>query len=309
MKRNSIKTIIAAAIVFAGFTGVFLLSDFVENTRPPLPENYADQDLALQGANLKGYTLGFEGLIADWYWMQALQYVGKKIIENPNAKISLEDLNELNPRLLYPLLDNATALDPRFMAVYSYGAVVLPTINKEQAVKLLEKGIAENPDEWRLYHELGYIYWRLKEYEKAASLYDRGARLPDAPKWMSMMSLRMKSEGGSRETTRAVYGQILNETTDEQIREHAARRLMQLDWFEERDAIRKALGKFKENNNRCAENWSEIFPLLENYKLPNGDFRIDATGDLVDPSGAPYRLKQNECDVELDFEKTKVPIS
>jgi hypothetical protein len=57
---------------------VFGLSRFVEANRPALPENYADEDLALQGARLKGYALGFEGLIADWYWMKSLQYIGDK---------------------------------------------------------------------------------------------------------------------------------------------------------------------------------------------------------------------------------------
>lgn len=304
------KILLPIFLIICGFIFVFFLSDTVEKSRPPLPENYTDQDLALQGSKLKGYSLGFEGLIADWYWMQALQYVGNKIIENPDAQISLDNLNALKPRLLYPLLDNATDLDPRFMAVYSYGAVVLPTIDREQAIKLLEKGIAENPNHWQLYHELGYIYWRLENYEKAAALYEQGSRFPDAPKWMAMMTLRMKSEGGSRETARAVYRQILEEAQDEQIREHAAARLLQLDWFDERDAIRDALGKFKEKNNRCAGNWSEIFPLLKNYKLPGGgDFRIDAANNLVDPSGAPYRLMQKECDVEIDLENTKVPLN
>lgn len=309
-KESSTKILLPIFFIICGFIFVFFLSNTLENSRPPLPENYTDQDLALQGSRLKGYSLGFEGLIADWYWMQALQYVGNKILENPDAQISLDNMNALNPRLLYPLLDNATDLDPRFMAVYSYGAVVLPTIDKEQAITLLEKGISENPNQWHLYHELGYIYWRLENYEKAATLYEQGAHLPGAPKWMVMLALRMKSEGGSRETARAVYRQMLEETQDEQIREHAALRLLQLEWFDERDAIRDTLGKFKEKNNRCAESWSEIFALLKNYKLQDGrDFRIDAGNNLVDPSGAPYRLEQNECNVELDFEKTKVPIN
>ena len=27
-------------------------------------------------------------------------------------------------------------------------------------IALLEKGIGENPDEWRLYQDIGYIYWQ-----------------------------------------------------------------------------------------------------------------------------------------------------
>ncbi len=58
---------------------MFLFEQFSRKTSPVLPENYADEDLTLQGAKLKGFSLGFEGLIADWYWMKSLQYLGDKV--------------------------------------------------------------------------------------------------------------------------------------------------------------------------------------------------------------------------------------
>ncbi len=163
-----------------------------------MPEGFEDEDLALQGAKLKGYALGFEGLIADWYWMRSLQYIENKVVKSPDETLNIENLTALNPRLLYPLLDNATTLDPQFMAVYAYGAVVLPAIDKEQAIKLTEKGIADNPNEWRLYQQLGYIYWRLDNFEKASLVYTEGAKIVGAPPFMSLMAAKMKSEGQSR---------------------------------------------------------------------------------------------------------------
>ena len=80
--KRSAGTFLLTAVIIGGFAAVYFLSGFVERARPPLPENYTDQDLALQGSRLKGYALGFEGLIADWYWMQSLQYIGDKILKN-----------------------------------------------------------------------------------------------------------------------------------------------------------------------------------------------------------------------------------
>ena len=309
MKLNSLKTFIAAAVIIFGFSCVFLLSSFIEKNKAELPESYVDEDLALHGARLKGYTLGFDGLISDWYWMQSLQYLGKKIIKKPDAKISLDNLDSLNPRLLYPLLDNATTLDPKFLSVYEYGATVLPAINKEQAIKLLKKGIAENPDQWRLYHYLGYIYWRLENYEKASEIYSQGANTSNAPRFMLMMAANMKSQGGSRETARAIYQQMFDEAQDEQAKENARLRLLQLDSLDEQDAIRNALKDFNEKNNRCINNWHEIFPFLLNVRLPNGkDFSIDENKNLIDPSGAPYILDKENCDIELDIKTTKIPL-
>lgn len=309
MKSNSTKSIIAIAVIIFGFAAVFFLSSFIEKNRPPLPPGFEDEDLALKGAKLKGYSLGFEGLIADWYWMRSLQYIGEKMIKSSDETLNIENLTALNPRLLYPLLDNATTLDPQFMAVYAYGAVVLPAIDKEQAIKLTEKGIADNPTEWRLYQQLGYIYWRLGNFEKAASVYTEGAKIAGAPPFMSLMAAKMKSEGKSRDTARTIYEQMVAESTDTQVKDNAALRLLQLDSLDERDAILSALQTFKNKNNRCANSWREILPLLQTVKLSGGkDFRLDAANNFVDPSGAPYILDKENCDVLLDEVNTKVPL-
>src|SRR5258707_850764 len=138
-------------IIVVGFLAVFRLSGYVEAVRPALPDEYVDSDLTVRGSKLKGFALGTEGLIADYYYIRSLQYVGDKLVKSKSEFINLDDLRDLNPRLLYPLLDNATDLDPHFIAAYSYGAVVLPAIDPEKAVRLANKGIANNPTHWRLY--------------------------------------------------------------------------------------------------------------------------------------------------------------
>ncbi len=300
------QTILIVAVLILGFAAVFALSGFLEKNLPALPEGYEDGDLAVQGANLKGYALGSEGLLADWYWMKSLQYIGDKVIKNERP-ISLDNMRDLNPRLLYPYLDNATTLDPQFTSVYEYGAMVLPAIDNSQAIKLLEKGIHENPNSWRLYHNLGYIYWRMKNYEKASEIYAAGAKIADAPDWMRLMAAKTKFDGGSRETARQIYGQIFDQAEDAQTKENAQLRLWQLDSLDERDAVQKVLSDFKLKNNRCASGWREIIPLLRTVKLSESkDFRTDNAGNLVDPSGVPYVLDKENCTVKLDAAKTKI---
>lgn len=312
MKSKQTKqTLVAVAVIICGFAAVYFLSGFLEKNRPALPENFADEDLAVQGAHLKGYSLGFEGLIADWYWMQSLQYLGDKIVKNPNAKISLDNLSALNPRLLYPYLDNATTLDPQFISVYEFGATVLPAVDKDKAIKLLEKGIDANPDEWRLYQHLGYIYWRLDDYEKASETYAKGAKIPNAPPFMLMMAANMKTGGGDRVTARVIYRQMYEEAQDEQAKENARLRLLQLDSLDEQDAIRPVLQNFQAKNGRCANDWREIFPLIQKVRSPNGDdLSVDSkTLAPVDPTDVPYILNREsgKCDVHLDYAESKIP--
>ena len=307
MAIRSKSTVIPLAVVVVCFVLSILLSRHIEATKPPLPENYADTDLEMNGSYLKGYALGTESLIADWYYMRSLQYVGDKLINDKSDFINIEDLRDLNPRLLYPYLENATDLDPHFIAAYSYGALVLPAIDRQQAITLTQKGIANNPNEWRLYQYLGYIYWHEKDYEKAAEYYQKGSEVAGSAPFMKMMAAMMRSEGGSRETARRIFEQMLQDNAQDPAVVTTARlRLMELDWLDQRDAINPVLSKFKSTNGRCPNDLREILSQLRNVKLPASDFQLDNTGQLVDPSGAPYLFDHEKCEVKLDPGKTAI---
>ncbi len=309
MLSGSTKTALAGALIVFGFAAAFALTRFIENERPPLPAGYEDQDLALQGSRLKGFVFGGEGLVADWYWMNSLQYFGRKIGAVGLENLNLDDMTSMNPRLLYPYLSNATDLDPKFIAPYLYGATILPAIDPAQAIALTEKGIVHNPDQWRLHQYLGYIHWRLKDYDKASEVYEEGSRVSGAPVFFKMMAARMKVEGGGRDIAREMYKQLLAESQDDVSRRNVELRLMQIDSLDERDLINPALKTFAERNGRCATKWQEILPLLSNARLPNGGrLRVDESNQLVDPSGIPYRLDATKCEAAIDRPKSKIPV-
>lgn len=297
-----IRTVVLGALIAAGFGAVIALTGPLERIKPTLPETYSDSDLSMNGSRLKGFAFGMEGLLADWYWMRALQYIGDKIIEGrKTGNIDIEDLTSLNPRLVYPMLKNATDLDPHFIGAYSYGAIVLPAIDKEKAVLLAKTGVENNPDDWKLYQHLGFIYWKLGDYANAADAYERGSQVAGASPFMALMAAAMRTEGGSRATARAIYTQMLAESADEAVRITAERRLMELAWLDEKEAINAALATFREQNGRCAASFAEIGPSLLKVSLPDGgQFRVDRSNRLVDPSGVPYRLDQQQCVVRLD---------
>lgn len=303
-----VNILVYPLIIIAGFAAVFALSNFIENSRPETPPEWIDEDLAVEGAKLRGYAFGAEGLLADMYWIRSLQYVGDKVIGSKEEAIDLDNLRPLNPRLLYPYLDSATDLDPSFIAAYSYGALVLPAIDPENAIALTKKGIANNPDQWRFYQYLGYIYWRLERFDEAAETYAAGARIQGAPPFMRFMVGAMKTQSGSRDTAREIYTQMANDDSDSQSQYYASVRLQQLDSLDERDAIREALQKFRERTGRCASGWAEIMPALRSVQLTGGrSLRIDAKNQIVDPSDAPYLLDKENCDVMLDTQRSKVP--
>ena len=309
VKSTLQKILLPAAIIVAGYFAIIFLTGFVERSRPPLPDGVADADLNMNGSRLKGFAFGMEGLVADWYWMRSLQYIGDKMLTSQAESMNIEDLRDLNPRLLYPYLENATDLDPHFIAAYLYGAIVLPAIDPQKAIDLTAKGIVNNPTAWRLYQHLGYIYWRLGQYDKAAECYELGSQVAGANPFMKMMAASMRTRGGSRETARNIYNQMLSETDDEQVQITAKRRLQELDSLDQRDAIDKVLADFKEKNGRCANNFAEIEGLLMSIDLPaDNNFSVDSANRLVDPSGVPYLLDKENCRSKLDPAKTGIAV-
>lgn len=300
------KTIFTIGIILFGFTGVYFTSVRIEQDRPPMPPGYGDQDLVFRGEKLKPFSLGMNGILADWYWMQSLQYLGGKLAERPDIKINVNDLREFEPKLLYPLLDNAVSFDPQFLGVYEYGAVVLPTIDPALAVKIAQKGIANNPKEWRLYNHLGYIYWRNGSYDLAAEAYSNASKLEGAPVLMASMAAKMKTDGGSRETARTIYQQMYESAADTSSKQTVQLQLLKLDSLDEIDAINSVL---KSSFPACIGDLRIILPKLSDVQLPGGrEFRIDESRNLVDGSGIPYLFNKVECKVQLDTDATKLPI-
>jgi len=123
-----------------------------------------------------------------------------------------------------------------------------------------------------------------------------------------MMVTNMQTEGGSRETARQIYSQVLNEAQDDETRNYATARLLGLDSLDERESINEALSTFKEKTGRCPASWREAFPLLRSVKSKSGkDLRFDSsTLAPFDPSDAPYLLvDKQKCESALDVQKTK----
>jgi tetratricopeptide (TPR) repeat protein len=296
-------------ILIGGFFAIFLLSQNLERIKPKVDESYGDEDLYFADKQLKAFGYDARGLMADWYWINSLQYVGNKMLK-VEGTLDIGDLRPLNPRLLYPMLDTASTLDPDFMTIYSYGAAVLPAIDNQQAIKLLEKGIAEHPESWRLYHNLGYIYWQNKDYEKASQIYSEGAKKAEAPVWMKQMSASMQAQGGTKEFALQIYKQMFETAEDEQTKSFAELRYMQVESLIDRDGIRPILQAFQTKNGRCANSWKEVYTELRTTKLmTNKQLNFDANNNPVDPLNVPYLLvnKDSKCDVDIDFTNSKVP--
>lgn len=277
------------------------LARVLDAGRPALRALVQDEVPYVSPETARRLSLGFNGLAADWYWLNALQYIGRKLEEQtprgqevPQAA-ELDRLKALDPRVLVRLFDMISTLDPRFTAVYEFAAVVLPVVDVQAAVALLEKGIQANPDQWYLHQQLAYIYWQRGDYLAAADAFRRGARMTTA-RWMEYMAKNMEAKGDDPQVARAMYSRMYEQAQDDQVKQWALKRLMELRSLEERAGIRRVLAAFVAAQNRCPGAWGDLAAPLRAAGL-----RTDERGQPLDPSNTPYLLVVSPlgCDVTL----------
>jgi tetratricopeptide (TPR) repeat protein len=284
--------VLILAIVL-GLTGVVTMSRWIDGHPSAVDPSVEEEPLYLDGHVVRRLSLGFNGLMADWYWMRSLQYMGRKLLNTPHD-LQLDDLSSLNLKLLGPLLDNATTLDPQFMEPYEYASVVLPAVNVDEAIRIARKGLDANPSAWRLYQQLGYIYWQRGDFKKAGDAYAAGAEIPGSPVWMQAMRARVAVEGGSRSTAREIYARMYQESDDPNVTEMARRHLLQIQSLTERDEIRGVLKEYATHAKRCASSWTDVSDGLRETRL-----RRDLSGAPLDPTNVPYVLTEGGCNVDL----------
>jgi hypothetical protein len=221
---------------------------------------------------LKKLSLGYDSLLADIYWTRVIQYFGERT-RKPGANFDL----------LAPLLDITTTLDPKLMVAYRFGAIFLSEPvpagagRPELAVDLVKKGIAANPDEWRLYQDLGFLYSiHLKDYKKASEAYLEGSKNPQAQIWMKVMAARVAETGDSAETSKLIWEEVYSNTKDELVRGQALRHIQALD---------AAIG-LKRLNESSEDYWKKFghYPATIEQMRDAGLIG----GKLQDPAGYPY---------------------
>ena len=298
-RRGGATDAALALVVVAGLALVFVLARRAEAGRPAASAGYQDE-LSVSPEAARRMSLAFNGLAADWYWLRSIQYVGRKLEEYP-GKINIDDLRPIGATQLAPMLERVTSLDPQFTAAYEYGAIVLPAIDNDAAVRLVEKGIKANPTRWRFYHQLGYIHWHAGRYAEAARAYRDGSAVKGAPAWMGVMAAQMEARGGSRDFAREIYRGMYDESGDEQVRQLALRRLLQLDSLDLTDFIKRVLDEQRARAGRCPASWREVAPALRAARV-----RLDEAGAPLDPTGVPYALDTAACAAKLG-ENSEIP--
>jgi hypothetical protein len=259
------------------------------------PRNVAEESvLYVQSGDVaRRLALSFDALLADVYWIRAIQhYGGARRAASPDRRYEL----------LQPLLSLAVSLDPLFNIAYRFGAIFLAEPwpggpgRPDQAIALLQRGLDARPQNWRYMQDIGFVhYWWLHDYATAAAWFERGAAQPGAPWWLRSLAATTLAQGGDRDASRVLW-RGLAESDNEWLRKEATRRLQQLDALDQADRLQQVVRTAIARGLPKPYEWTAL--------VRAGYLR----GRPADPSGTLYELGPWSGDVTVSLGSPLQPL-
>jgi len=171
------------------------------------------------GRYLKVVSLGYASVLADAIYIWSIQYYS-----NYEAADRFSFLEHIYGNVI-------TELDPHYIDPYLIGSLIMSVEahDNEMALRLLDKGIAANPDEWILPFEAGYTcYNSLHDYTRAAAYFEKAMNTPGAPAAIRRMRAEMYNKMGDKRASLGYWRDVLDQADNDYVRDIASRHVHDL---------------------------------------------------------------------------------
>ena len=232
-------------------------------------ERSADSLLYLpNGKHLRIISLGHESLLADAIYLWAIQYYSN--YEHEDRYRYVEHVFE----------GVITELDPHHIDAYWLGAMILivEAGKVEAGLRLLDKGIDNNPREWILPYLAAWESHHAGRFDRAEAYFARAAAVEGAPAAVRRMRAGMRTRSGDVEGALQLWQGIVDDpSSDARSVAIARRQVTTLRVKLDISRLRGAVERFRSENGRWPEKLEE---------LKAGDY----IGEVPrDPAGRRYR--------------------
>jgi len=290
--RNARTQLVCTGLVVCGLLSLYRLQRAIDQERNRIEGSQEEILFLPLGTILRRLSGGYSGLIADIYWTRAVQYYGRRRLAHAN-----------NYPLLGTLLRITTDLDPNLLIAYRFGSLFLAAKSPEgagrpdQALQLLEEGIVANPTYWRLWEDLGFIYyWDLKDYAHAAAAFTAGSKQPGAAPWMKALAASVEAQGGELQSSYLLWLEIARTSENESMRRSAVVHLAALEAESVLMKLDGLLALYRQREGHEARSFQEVVAagLLRSYP-------VDPTGEpfIIGPDGRARLGLNSKIDLKL----------
>ncbi|NUM52296.1 MAG: hypothetical protein HUU46_01510 [Candidatus Hydrogenedentes bacterium] len=228
---------------------------------------------------LKSFTCGQSSVIADLLWLKCISYTSR------------EFRGDFKFTLLDRMLGTITRLDPYFVDAYKWGGVFLAMLKRDNdaSIELLKSGIDDNPRSWELPFEIARTYI-LNRHDgvMGAKWMALAASTGEPPQFVVDWAKNLQQKHNLGDIERDMWAQIIENTTDENMRETAKRRLIEVDLREVCRLLDGAVKAYRAKTGKAPESLDDFWTADSSDGRPvdplGGTFFIDEKGDVQNTS-------------------------
>lgn len=284
-RRVPWRVIVSPAILLSLFGLCVWLNVLLTRQIAPA-ETVRDELVVLpRGEVVRSLALGFNQVVADVLWLKVVQVLGQ-----PNVSVS-------DYEWLAHALDVITTVDPQFVSAYDIGGTALAELagRADWSNALLEKGIAANPQVWRLPFQMGFnLFFHQHEYVRAAEYMARAATLPGRPAYVPELAARLYVEAQQPATALQFLNVMAAQTQDHAVLTVLERRRREV--MIERDValLDRAVDLYRTQTGRHP---SSLHELVQSRLIPaipaepfGGTYLYDLDRERVISSTHPQRM-------------------
>jgi hypothetical protein len=240
---------------------------------------------------LKLVAIGYQQTLADVLWFRTLNYFGRHY------------QSDRVYRWLEYMCNVVTDLDPQAEHVYRFGGVLLPweADQIDEGIALLEKGVQNIPQSWRLQYMLGFSYYFFRNDLAAASRVLKTAALqPGAPEYISAFAALISAAHHGPSDAIDFLAEIDRGGTGNELHNVMQQRIGELTMTGDIDALDAGVKRFQAQYHRLPADLSELVSTNLISALPRepfgGTYILNPqTGHVESTSGhKPWRLSSSK---------------
>jgi tetratricopeptide (TPR) repeat protein len=249
------------------------------------------------GRFLKYATFGYRGLAADMIYLWAIQYYSAPAIDDRFDHLDhiFAIINELDPRYQDPyeigamiavdgarevLRSEADLSRGRGRAAYARSLI-------QAAFAILDRGAANNPDQWVYPFDAGHIaLMTLRDYPLAEKYFAQCMKIPGAPEFVERLRANAIFKKGDLGTAWETWLDIYKRAPDERTRKIADNHLYNIKGTIDRTALEEAAAKFRERFGRWP---ADLEALVRAGFLKSVPKDLDGKDYVYDPATGQVR--------------------
>ncbi|MBN1273103.1 MAG: hypothetical protein JXB26_12610 [Candidatus Aminicenantes bacterium] len=222
------------------------------------------------GKYLKYATFGYSSLAADLIYLWAIQYYSDYSITERYLYLDhiFSIINELDPRYLDPYEVGAQ------IAAFEAGDVNL-------ALKILDRGMEKNPDEWIFPFEAGHYARNVKkDFNLARNYFYKASQIKGSPPLMRRLYASAALGAEDYQTAWNTWLEIYQTTRDEKIKKLASNHLYQVKSAKDITLLQEAIEAYKK---RYGHHPSDLEQLVKTGLIRAVPRDLDDENYIYDP--------------------------